>query len=184
VPKKLKLKTDLIYWDSCCFLALLKEETEVIEFAGKSVTRYEACNNIAQLAAEGRVKIVTSAISLVEVLRIRKGEQAPDLKLESNERIQRFFLHDYIHVRDVRRSISEHARQLVWQHNLRPYDAVHVATCLDAKVKLLHTLDPDFSAVEAHGIVVTPPIFEPIEEYEDDSSNTGQLDAFSAVKAK
>ena len=50
--------------------------------------------------------------------------------------------HEWIYIYDVDRKIGELARDLMWQHeSLKPKDATHVATAIQAKVDVLETFD-------------------------------------------
>jgi hypothetical protein len=54
---------------------------------------------------------------------------------------------EWIVVRDIDRFVAERARTLVWDHDaLRPKDALHVATALDAGVEQFDTYDGDLDA--------------------------------------
>ena len=44
-------------------------------------------------------------------------------------------------LRNVTRVVSESAQELVWDHGVRPKDAIHVATALEAQVQALETFD-------------------------------------------
>src|SRR5205807_952051 len=56
-----------------------------------------------------------------------------------------FFEHSWIIVREVDRFISEQARDLIWKHNLKPYDAIHLATALDLKLSRMDSFDSDLT---------------------------------------
>ncbi|PSB20207.1 PIN domain-containing protein [Phormidesmis priestleyi ULC007] len=120
----------LHYWDSCTFLGYLKAEADKVD----------GCVSVLKHAEKGSVKIVTSSLSLVEVIKLKKREP---ISREDEEKIRRFFMHKWIVLQDVDRKISELARELVWEHVLRPYDAVHVATAIRAKVNHIDTFDDD-----------------------------------------
>jgi predicted nucleic acid-binding protein len=66
---------------------------------------------------------------------------APAIPQEKAEIVRRFFRRSYFRVRNVTRSISEGAQDLVWNHSIRPKDAIHVATALDVGVAALETFD-------------------------------------------
>ena len=57
--------------------------------------------------------------------------------------MEAFFRHEWIVVRELDRFIAEDARALVWNHNVKPKDAVHVATALkrDVPIEQLDTFD-------------------------------------------
>ncbi len=106
------------YWDSDMFLGWLIHEPD----------KERACRAVLREAEAGRLLIVTSALTIAEVLWIR-GQ--PKLSRDQAEQIERFFKHKYIAFRNVDRTIAEAARQVVWDYDIRPKDAVHVATALD-----------------------------------------------------
>ncbi len=61
-----------------------------------------------------------------------------------------------VRVRNVTRSISESAQSLVWDQGIKPKDAIHVATALEAKVPILETFDEPLIAQS--GTVGFPPL--------------------------
>lgn len=120
------------YWDSTCFIAWLRPEPE----------RHASCQEVLRAAERGQLQIVTSAISLVEVVKLDKG---PLLITQEKERkIRDFFKHQYIVIVQVTRPIAEQARYLIWNEGLRPKDAIHAATALSEKITDFHTFDSDF----------------------------------------
>ena len=119
-----------IYWDSDAFLGWLQAEP------GKS----DLCAGTLKRADLGEVIIFTSALTIAEVLWMRG---APMIPQEKAQIIRKFFRRSYFRVRNVTRSISESAQDLVWMQSLKPKDAIHVATALDARVVVLETFDDD-----------------------------------------
>jgi predicted nucleic acid-binding protein len=122
------MSIDRRYWDSDCFLAWLQSE------AGKA----DACREVLEAADEGKILLITSALTLAEVLYLRGGRPIPKARKDI---VVDFFKNDYIVVRNVTRHIAELARELVWNHGIRPKDAVHAATALDARLALMNTFD-------------------------------------------
>lgn len=120
------MPVEQIYWDSDAFLGWLQEEP------GKA----ELCEGTIERAQNGEVLIITSALTIAEVLWLRG---APPIPQEKAELVRRFFRRSYFRVRNVTRAISENAQDLVWNHGIRPKDAIHVATALDAKTTALET---------------------------------------------
>ncbi len=116
------------YWDSCAVLAWLLPEPE----------RRPACKSVIRAAERGEVQLVTSAITLTEVIKL-KGE--PPLTREHETRLRNFFLHQYILVREVDRFTAEEARELIWRFGVKPKDSIHVATALRAGLTVLDTFD-------------------------------------------
>jgi predicted nucleic acid-binding protein len=117
-----------IYWDSDAFLGWLQAEP------GKT----ELCAGTLKRADQGEVIIFTSALTIAEVLWMRGAPMVPQEKADI---VRKFFRRSYIRVRNVTRSIAEGAQDLVWNHGIRPKDAIHVATALDAHVTALETFD-------------------------------------------
>jgi len=121
-----------IYWDSTCFLALLKKESD----------RVKACKGTIYKAEKNELIIVTSAITFIEVVKL-PGETP--LKREAENIIRDFFKNSFISIRNVDREIGIIARDLMWKHDyLRPKDSIHIATAIFNKITKLHTFDNDF----------------------------------------
>lgn len=136
---------DYRYWDSCCFLRWLKKEPE-----------YEKCQGVLKSAENGKLKIVTSAYTIAEVIYLNKKGHSKIIKSDSDE-ICRFFEKDYIIVINVDRYIAEDARNLLWKYNaLRPADAIHVASAIKAVVYLFDTFD-DY-LIKQSGTIGEPPL--------------------------
>ncbi len=124
-------KIQLRYWDSAIFPALLNAEAD----------RVNACQGVIEAAQRNAVNIVTSAITLVEVIKLR-GEQP--LGGEHQDTIQKFFEQEFIIVRPVDISIGLAARKLIWMYaHLKPKDSIHVATAVEYQVASLDTFDED-----------------------------------------
>lgn len=123
------------YWDSDVFLGLFNEEKDKVE----------KCRGVIKLAEKEEITIVTSALTLTEVVWI-KG--LPRLSEESEDTIRRFFEQGYIAVRSVDRVIAEHARQLIWKHGVKPKDAIHVATALELELPILDTFDAELHKLD------------------------------------
>lgn len=122
------MPVELIYWDSDAFLGWLQAEP------GKS----DLCAGTLKRADQGEVLILTSSLTIAEVLWMRG---APAIPQEKAEIVRKFFRRSYMRIRNVTRAVSESAQDLVWIHSIRPKDAIHVATALDAGVAALETFD-------------------------------------------
>jgi len=116
------------YWDSCAFLAWLQNEPD----------RSDACNDTLEEAKQGAFIIVTSALTLTETLWMRGG---PKLGEDKAKLLNAFFRKSFIRVVNVDRSIAETAQKLVWSDDIKPKDAIHVATALRYKCPMLETFD-------------------------------------------
>ncbi len=104
-------------------------------------------------ADAGEVLIVTSTLTIAEVLWMRN---APPIPKDKAEIVRRFFRRSCMRLRNVTRVVSESAQELVWDHGIRPKDAIHVATALEAKVQALETFDDGL--LKKTGVVGIPPL--------------------------
>ena len=116
------------YWDSDCFLGWLHEEPDKVEH----------CRQVLSAAEDGNIVIVTSALTIAEVLALRGKVKIPS---SEREKVEAFFRQEYIAVRNITRRIAESARTYVWDYGVDPKDALHVATALDAGLTLMNTFD-------------------------------------------
>lgn len=120
-----------VYWDSDCFLAWLQDE----------VDKADLCGHVIDECERGKTRLVTSALTLAEVLALRGSRPIP---VDRRAKVEAFFKQSYIVVRSVTRRTSEDAREFVWEHGVAPKDAIHIATAIGAKLDDLHTFDGDF----------------------------------------
>jgi predicted nucleic acid-binding protein len=134
---------EFIYWDSDAYLAWLQAEQGKVELCAGTLKR----------ADQGEVIIFTSALTIAEVLWMRGAPAIPQQKAEI---VRRFFRRSYFRVRNVTRAISEGAQDLVWNHGIRPKDAIHVATALDVGVAFLETFDEQL--LKNTGTIGNPPL--------------------------
>jgi predicted nucleic acid-binding protein len=134
---------DRRYWDSDCFLGYLQEEPDKVDL----------CQEVLEAAADGHIIIVTSALTIAEVLALRGRDPIP---AEKRTKVENFFRSDYINVRNITRRVAEHSRSLVWDHGIKPKDALHVATALEAGLPLLNTFDLDL--IKKSGSVGSVPL--------------------------
>lgn len=132
-----------IYWDSDAFLGWFQVEP------GKA----EMCAGTLRRAELGEVVIITSALTIAEVLWMRGAPMIPQQKADL---VRKFFRRSHMRVRNVTRHISETAQDLVWNHSIRPKDAIHVATALDAGTVVLETFDEGL--IGKSGVVGSPPL--------------------------
>ncbi len=99
------MSVEKIYWDSNCFLSHFQAVDGQVE----------KCDGVIERAERGDVLIVTSALTLAEVLWLRGG---PKLSKDKAELIQKFFRRSYIRVYNVTRKNAEEAQSLVWDHSI------------------------------------------------------------------
>lgn len=109
-------------------LAFLKEEPGNVEL----------CQEVIGEASKGEVLIVTSTLSIAEVLWVKGKEKIPE---KDRQLVRDFFRHEWIFVHEVDRKIAHSAQDVVWDYNVRPKDAVHVATAMAVEADCLDTFD-------------------------------------------
>ena len=125
-----------VYWDTSVFIALLKGESS------DEADRAEIAQAILRAAEAGRIELVTSAFTRAEV---RRDRRQPKLTPEQHSRVSAFFRRSYLHVQPLDRAIGESAAELGERYNLKPADAVHLATALAVQAdELQHWDDADF----------------------------------------
>jgi predicted nucleic acid-binding protein len=136
---------DYRYWDAVTFLGWLSEEVEKVP----------DCRPVLEAAEAGTVTLVTSALTMAEVLWI-KGK--PKIDASHARKIEAFFRHSWIVVREVDRFIAEDARELVWNKNIKPKDAVHLATALRQDVPFDQFDTFDEGLIKLSGTLGNPPL--------------------------
>ena len=136
---------DYRYWDSATFLGWLKKEPDKVT----------VCRPVIEAAEAGEVALITSALAIAEVLWL-KGQQ----KVEAHRarKIEAFFRHSWIVVREVDRFTAEDARFLVWSKNVKPQDAIHLATALRQDVPIDQFDMFDKGLIKLSGSLGTPPL--------------------------
>jgi predicted nucleic acid-binding protein len=117
-----------IYWDTDCFLGHFQAE----------IGKADKCDGVLERAERGDVLIITSALTIAEVLWMRNG---PRLTKDKAATVQKFFRRSYIRVVNVTRKIAQSAQIVVWDNDVRPKDAIHVATAIAFGVDALETFD-------------------------------------------
>ncbi len=122
-------KPTLRYWDSCVFLAYLKEEPE----------RVTQCDAILKAAQKNQTMIVTSSVTSFEVLWLDKDQRYDE---NSKQKIRDLFEYSFIKVADLTRYVADQARELKWEyHDIQIKDAGHLATVIVSEVCRFETYD-------------------------------------------
>lgn len=126
---------DRFYWDACAWIAyIIQEKVDTpsgVEYRGRE------CKAVIEAAENGKLEIVTSAFSLVEVCKRSAGISVP------TDNIAAFFENDYLLLVHLDREVGELARELMnaGHSGLKPQDAVHLASALVSRSQRLHTYD-------------------------------------------
>ncbi len=142
-----------VYWDSCCFLSYLEGDARGEQLVG-----------IAERAQLGELKIVTSALTLTEVLGKRNATPA------ARDRIRRgMSAENGILFVDLTENLAKKARDFIWDHDYRNHraDAVHIATAFYFDqlkgIDEIHSFDHDLLKF---GSTLGIPIVEPsLDQY-------------------
>jgi predicted nucleic acid-binding protein len=134
------------YWDAGPFIAWLTSETRD--------ERAERCGPVIRAAEAGQLLIVTSSVSLIEVVKLDKKDAVVSLPPEDESKIVAFFRQPYLSVRDYDPRTAEIARGLIWKHGLSTRDAMHTATALRWKLTHMDTFDGGLLALDG---VLGPP---------------------------
>lgn len=117
-----------IYWEACVFIDLLE----------KTPDRIGHLLPIIDAAEQDQIVIVTSALTLAEVSRLRHL-QLDDESVEKT--ILQFFETPFLYLHPVNRFVAERSRPIIRNFGLKPLDAIHVASALMMKVERMHTYD-------------------------------------------
>jgi predicted nucleic acid-binding protein len=136
---------DYRYWDSATFLGWLSEEPDKVP----------DCKPVLEAAEAGSITLVTSAVTIVEVFWLRGHEK---VDASHARKIESFFRHSWIVVREVDRFIAEAARELLWKKNIKPYDAIHLATALRQDVTFDQFDTFDNGLIKLSGTLGDPPL--------------------------
>jgi len=119
-----------IYWDSCVLIHAIQQTPNY----------RPVLEAILDEARAGRVAIVTSALTIAEV-RASGAGASPEQVAADDDVIDGMFRQPYVTVRVVDPPLAAQARRIGRKHGLKPADAVHVATALDLKADVMHTMD-------------------------------------------
>ncbi len=136
---------DYRYWDSAAFLGWLNNEAEKVPH----------CRPVLEAARAGTIVLITSALTIAEVLWLKNQPKLPAARATE---IEAFFQHRWIVIREVDRFIAEDARRLDWDKNVHPKDAIHLATALrqDVAIDQFDTFDGDL--IKLSGKIGDPPL--------------------------
>ena len=121
-----------VYCDADVFIGWFNEEDDKVK----------ACRGLVDASEKGEVQIITSALTLTEVIKIKGKQPLPQSKEET---IKGFFEREFVSIVNVDRRTAEFARDLIWHYpHLNPKDSIHVATAsMTEDVDVLYTFDDD-----------------------------------------
>lgn len=144
-----------IYWDSCCFIDYLNGTER-----GKQV------RGVVEKAQNGELQIVTSVLTLTEVLGVKNATE------EEKNKIKKAFTPACgILLVDATKHLAESARDFIWDYGYHKHskDAVHLATALYVTkyqaIDEIHSFDTDLLKLNGRiGIRVVRPSLEDYPE--------------------
>jgi len=100
------------------------------------------CSAAVHAAEQGQFKLVTSTLTMIEVIKEKRGPHEPSFATQ--QKIADFFEQDYMLLVQPTRLIMTRARELCWKYgniSLEGNDAVHLVSALDAGCTTLYTYD-------------------------------------------
>ncbi len=131
---------DLVYWDTCIFLAFIKNETR------KDPNDMQGILDIVAKIERGNVGLVTSVITLAEVLESTLSQTAIDI-------FQSYLLRPDMILVDVDKRIAQISHEIrdFYQrkklidgiNTVAVPDAIHLATAISKGCKVFYTFDGD-----------------------------------------
>ncbi len=147
---------DSVYFDAGVFIAWFNNEPG----------RANTIERVLTASSDGRLRVVTSIVSLAEVAYFRQARSrlSPE---ELDTRINSLLLNEgLIGLVDVDQSVALRARQFVragsrGRERLTVLDAIHLASAERAKASYFATYDRDFTkAAESVAIAIGPPTLQ------------------------
>ncbi|MDE2814368.1 MAG: PIN domain-containing protein [Gemmatimonadota bacterium] len=126
-----------VYWDACSWIAYINQEKNIPLAGGRVENRFAMCDEVLKSAENGKLEIVTSAFTLAEVCK------SPEVRDSPIDHLPSFFERSYILLVPVDMAIARRAQSIQTSgvFNLKPPDAVHLASAQRAAVRELHTFD-------------------------------------------
>lgn len=101
-----------VYCDADVFLGWFNREQDKVE----------ACRGLVDASEQGKVRIITSALTLTEVIKIKGQQPLPQSKEET---IKGFFEQEFVSIVNLDRRTAEFARDLIWDYpRLNPKDSI------------------------------------------------------------
>lgn len=135
-----------VYWDACSWIAYINQEKEIQGTGQTSENRFEMCCAILDRAEKGEIEIVTSAFTLAEVCKPRNIDTSP------LDRLPSFFEKSYILVVQLDMAVGLKSQKIQDSGlvNIKPPDAVHLASAQIASVSEFHTFDKRILQFDGH----------------------------------
>jgi predicted nucleic acid-binding protein len=137
------------YWDTSIFLCFLNEDER---------ERGLICEDVLQHAAMEEFTIITSAYTIVEVIRPKRRAipNSRPLTGAQIDKIKGMFRWPFIQTVELDDRTANYAADLARDYNLAPADSVHAASSILWQAQCIHAWDRDYSRV-SHLIPVEQP---------------------------
>jgi predicted nucleic acid-binding protein len=135
------------YWDSCVFISALDK---------KDADRVKKIVAIERQARSGEVRIFVSALVLAEVVRTKEHGKMTESEIRI---IQAYFQKKFVSIVPVDRIIAKAAADIVRNNDLKPLDAIHLATAIRCGCEVFYTYDGDgkeFGLLKMDGQIGVP----------------------------
>lgn len=146
-----------VYWDACVFLSFIENHPD----------RVRAIRTWLEKAEKGKVVIVTSTLSIVEVAFAKQEKDQRVLIPEEEANIDNLWTPESpVTLAEFHTSIALEARRLMRGAmasgiGLKPADAIHLATCRTLKITEFHTYDEKLGrAAEITQLQISEPSLE------------------------
>ena len=110
----------------------------------KELGKYPALSALWEHAQSGRCRILTSTISMVEVIKKKRDDRdASTLSNNPGAEISNMFQQRHVMLADVDRIVAAKAAELRLQHSelRKTPDAIHLATAMQWNCDAMHTYD-------------------------------------------
>ena len=138
-----------LYWDTSVFLCFLSEEEK---------ERRDICEDVLHAAQNGKIEIVTSMFTLVEVIRPKAIKHPQPLTDDQVAKLRKMFQWPWLKKIQVHEQLALDASDLARAVGLKPADAIHAATAIAEQCDEFQCWDRDFNKV-ASRINVTSPTY-------------------------
>lgn len=148
------------YWDASTWIKLISNKQDE-----QAVRDRWHCQQFFEEALKGERQLLTSAVTIAEVLRVETedGVPPPPMPPQVRERIEALFDEPYVVLIPLDPARAQEARNLRWRFSwLKTADAIHVASAVYAQADVLHTFDgaggQPRRMLQLDGLVGTPPL--------------------------
>lgn len=121
-----------IYWDTCVFLAWLKNEN-------RELGEIEGIEEVSRSVGNNRINLTTSVITFVEILESSLGQEGVEKLSNIFKRRNVVPINVDIRIAKLAADIRDHYKKI--ERSIKTPDAIHLATAINYKVDELQTFD-------------------------------------------